>query len=292
MSIYLQILINSIISGLLLSLVAIGFTYIYQITKVFHLAHAGVLVAGAYSYLFFLNRLDSVFISLLLSIFLISILSVLIEKLVYLPISENKVNQAISLISSMGVYIIIINMISIIFGSENQTLPSNISNVNTFGKIIITDIQFLQLVISILILILSTLFLYFSKLNLKFRAIADHKVLSEVFGFNIRKNRVIVIVFGSLLSLVAAVLITYEIGIEPHSGMGITLSAVVVAILVSRLEISWLIAFSILLVVFQNLTEWFLNAQWKQGMTYLILLLVLLLKKDGLISYNLRKDTV
>jgi len=43
-----QILINSIISGLLLALVALGFHIIFTATNIFHIAHGGIYIVGAY----------------------------------------------------------------------------------------------------------------------------------------------------------------------------------------------------------------------------------------------------
>ena len=83
---------------------------------------------------------------------------------------------------------------------------------------------------------------------------------------------------------------TLEVGINPQAGMNITLTASVVAILVSRLNVLLIVAFAIALTLLQNSVEWFLDAQWKDAITFLILLLVILFRTEGIISYNLRKD--
>jgi len=51
-----------------------------------------------------------------------------------------------------------------------------------------------------------------------------------------------------------------------------------------------IVAFAIALTLLQNSVEWFLDAQWKDAITFLILLLVILFRTEGIISYNLRKD--
>ena len=73
-------------------------------------------------------------------------------------------------------------------------------------------------------------------------------------------------------------------------GMNITLSAVVVVVLAGQNKLSSLLFASMFISIIQNFTEWFLSAQWKEGVTYLILILVLLFRTEGIISYKLRVE--
>jgi branched-chain amino acid transport system permease protein len=129
-----------------------------------------------------------------------------------------------------------------------------------------------------------------TKSNLALQSVSDDETISKVFGINTEKERAKVFIAGSMLGCIAAILKTMEVGIDPQAGMSITLTAAVVAILVSRLNVIMIIAFAIALTLLQNSVEWFLDAQWKDGITFLILLLVILFKTEGIISYNLRKD--
>lgn len=292
MEIYFQILINSVVTGLLLSLIAVGFTYIFEVTKVFHLAHAGIYAVGGFSFLWMYNTIGLALPSILFALILVSLLVLIIEKTVYLPISRSKSNQAISLIASMGIYIILVNFLAMLFGNENQILPNSLSGTFTVGSIIVTKVQLLQLVVSIIALCSALVYLKRRNTELIFRAIADHNILSQVLSINVEKERLKVLVFGSLLAAISSILYVYDVGIEPHAGMNITLTAAVITILVGRLNLTWIVVFSILLALLQNLIEWFLDAQWKMGLTFLLLLVVILFKTEGIISYNLRKDKV
>jgi branched-chain amino acid transport system permease protein len=290
MEIIIQILINSIVSGLILSLVAIGFTYIFKVTKVFHLAHGGVYVSGAFIYCSILTITNNWFLSIILSVAVVVTLISLIEKTVYLPLNKRQSNQSISLIASMGLYVIIVNVLAMIYGNENKTINNSILGSYAFDSLIFTKIQILQGIVGIVTIVISIIYLKLSKSDLTLKSVSDNETISKVFGINTEKERLKVFIFGSILVCIAAVLKTMEIGIDPQAGMSITLTAAVVAILVSRLNIFFIVIFSITLTLLQNSVEWFLNAQWKEGITFLVLLLVILLRTEGIISYNLRKD--
>jgi len=288
----IQILINSIVSGLLLSLVAIGFTYIFRVTRVFHLAHGGIYVTGAFACLYILTKTNNWLVAIAFAILVVASLIYLIEKVVYLPLNKQQSNQSISLIASMGLYVIIINILALLFGNENKTIDNSISGSFEFGNIIFTKVQMLQTVIGTFTIFLFLIYLKLTKSNLTLQSISDNEIISKVFGINTEKERTKIFIIGSILACVAAILKTMEVGIDPQAGMSITLTAAVVTILVSRLNVLLIIAFSITLTLLQNSIEWFLNAQWKEGITFFILLLVILFRTEGIISYNLRKDRV
>lgn len=286
----IQILLNSIVSGLLLSLVAIGFTYIFQVTKVFHLAHGGIYVSGAFACWWVLMKTNNWFFAVAFSILAVAILIYLIEKSIYLPLTKKQSNQSISLIASMGLYVVIVNVLAMLFGNENKIIDNTISGPFGLGNIILTKVQMIQAIIGMVVTATFLLYLKITKSNLALQAVSNNETISKVFGINTESERTKVFIIGSIIACIAAILKTMETGIDPQAGMSITLTAAVVAILIARLNVLLIIAFSIGLTILQNSIEWFLNAQWKEGITFLILLLVILFRTEGIISYNLRKD--
>lgn len=300
----IQIFINSLVSGLLLSLVALGFTYIFRVTRVFHLAYGAIYTVSGlvFWYLHLINgyygfRVDSsfvtfysYFIALVGSLLMSIIYTYAFEKLVYLPLNKTQANQSISLIASIGIYVMMINVAALLSGNDNKLINDTLVGSFQFFEVIITKMQLLQIMICILVLFCFQFYLNYTKSNLTLQSVSDNETISKVFGINTEKERVKVFIAGSVLACIAAILKTMEVGIDPQAGMSVTLTAAVVAILVSRLNVLLIIAFAIALTLLQNSVEWFLNAQWKDGITFLILLLVILFRTEGIISYNLRKD--
>lgn len=285
----IQILFNSLINGLLLALVALGFHVIFSATKIFHLAHGGIYVAGVYFY-YWINPFVGMISSTILSLIFAFILGVFIEWSVYKPLSKKSNNQNIALISSLGVYIILINIIALLFGNETKILSNTISKSIFIGQYVITKPQLIQTVISVPFIILFVIFMNRSGLGLKIRAIADNPILASVVGIKIQKVRYLVFGIGSLLAVVAALLKAYDTGIDPYTGMAITLSAAVVVIIGGSRSLYGTIIASIFLAILQNFTEYFLSAQWKDTVTFAILIIVLLWKTEGILQFNIRTD--
>lgn len=190
----------------------------------------------------------------------------------------------------MGLYVVIVNVLAMLFGNENKMMKNSITGSVEFANIILTKVQIIQTVIGLLTTIVFLLYLKSTKSNLVLQSISDNETISKVFGINTEKERIKVFVAGSVLACIAAILGSLETGIQPSIGISITLTASVICILVSRLNVVLILICSISLALLQNSIEWFLNAQWKDGITFLILLLMILFRTEGIISYNLRKD--
>ena len=292
----LQIIINSIINALLISLVALGFNLIFSTTKVFHLAHGAIYVFSAYSYWTVIKFLfagnstspQGILTAIVITTLLIFLLVWVIEKLIYKPISDRTSNQTITLIASMGVYLFIVNALAMCFNNDNKSLSNEVLRSLNFGNIILTKIQLWQAFVAIVILIIVTLFYKYSDYGLKIIATKDNYKVSSSMGIDVSKIRLLSLLIGSMLAATAAILTGYDTGFDPNIGFGITLTAAVIVVLSGNLSIIGTLTASFIIIFIQNLTEYWLSTQWKEPITFLILLLVILWKTEGIVNFNIR----
>ena len=111
-----QIIINILLSSVLYLILALYFTAIYYTTKFFHLAHAAIIVFGAYfTYLFSQQMQIGLWIAIPLAIISATVMGAMIEIVLYKPLRKRKATPLVFLITSLGLYIILQNIISCIF---------------------------------------------------------------------------------------------------------------------------------------------------------------------------------
>ena len=293
----IQILLNSILSALLLSMVAIGFNLIFNATKVFHLAHGAMYVCAVYAYYEFNNYFQnilsqniSIVLSIILSLLLISFLIVLTEILVYRPLSRRNMNSAISLISSLGVYLFLVNLITLFLGNENISLHSNFKIAVSTNYFKLTNMEVMQLCI-FSFLIFVVFLLSKTKYYKQIRAISDDYSISKKFGINVQKARITALIAGTLLVGVAGIMKGYEIAIDPYVGLSITLTASVAVIVGGLTSLTGTVLACFVLAIVQNFSVKFISDQWKDMLTYTLLLIVLVFYQQGLISVKQRIET-
>ena len=287
---YDQLLFNTLVSGLQLALVAVGFNLIFNTTKVFHLAHGALYVVGAYALLQFMELQSDIGATALIgSLIIITILAVLIEKLIYQPLAKKKSGQAITLISSIGVYLFMINVIALLNGNETQFVNPGLGSSFSLAGITIVPIQLVQLITAVL-LIGGIIILSKTKWFLKVRAMISEETVASVLGVNTNAIRLWMMVIGSILAGIAAILQLFDTGVDPQRGMAITLSAAVAVIIGGQGSIIGTIIASLFIALLQTFTEWFISAQWKQGLTLLLLIAVILWGTEGIVSFKMRVE--
>ena len=286
---FLQFLINGLVTGILYSLSAVGFALVYNTTRIFHIAAAALYVAAAYIfYFFFVSMQQSLSISLIGALICTALLSVFCEWLVYRPLYNKKSSLNVMMISSIGVMAILINLIALFFGNETKVLDNSIQKVFTFHDIIITTPQMYQLIVGILAIAVFMIFLKFSNFGLKARALSNDDTLFQVMGFNITATRTLVFALSGIFLALGSCLTAYDIGMDPHIGMPILINAMVAMIIGGTGRFNACIIGGISLGVLQALVVYQFSANWQYAITFLALLLFLFFRPQGIMGYKRR----
>lgn len=288
-----QILLNSVISALLLSLVAIGFNLIFNATKVFHLAHGALYVCAVYGVYGFNQVLSgemSVIASVILSLVVVSVLVIVFEYLVYRPLYIKNVNPTISLISSLGVYLLTVNLITFFFGNESISLNNSFSIIVANEYFKLTEAELIHLIVSVVLIVVVLIFSK-TKYYAHIRAITDSYEVAEKFGINVQKTRLVALIVGTVLVGIAGTMKGYEIAIEPNMGLTIVLTASVAVIVGGVGSLRGTIIACFVIALIENYSVKFISAQWKEMLTYTLLILVLIFYQQGLISVKQRIET-
>jgi len=287
----LQFLANGLIAGAIFSLMGLGIGLVYNTTKVLHIAYASIFVSGAYALYFFLKVLHfSLFFSIVLAILIAMILNILIEVFVYKPCYLRKTSSAIPLISSIGTYVVLTNLIALIFGNETKIVTSGIEKSFQFGSVILTRIQIIQFAAFLLLFTLYLILLKRTKFGKLIRAFANNPELLSMCGVEVLNLRILIFGLSGIFAGVASCLVALDIGIDPYAGMSILLVALV-SLIVGGVGIFESAVFGGFLIgIIQNLVVWKISARWQDCITFLILILFLLLRPQGILGIKKRME--
>lgn len=179
-----QILINGLVAGSIWSLIAIGFSLVYSNTRFFHFAHGVVFTTGAYlTFLFRVWLGQPLFFSIPLAIALSTLLGCLMELSVYRPLRHKGASALILLLASLGIFIVLQNVISMVFGDDIKSIRSAVveEGINILGARI-TPIQIIIISISLLLLAFCFFFLKYTKIGQAMRAVANDPELANSSG--------------------------------------------------------------------------------------------------------------
>jgi len=285
----LQFIINGIIIGSIYSLVSLGFALVYNTTRIFHLAYAALYMFAPYILLTFYIHLGIPFLlAFIVSIICTMTLSYLIEYFIYKPLNKNRSSSEVILISSLGIMIVIINVIAMLYGNETKIIESSISNSVSFGEIIITYNQFWQIGVSFILITMFFIFLYNSKFGKKSRALRDDAELFIVMGYSANRMRMQLFLLSGFFVAAGSNLIAFDVGMDPYVGMPMLLNAIVALLIggVGRFEAPILGGF--IIGVLQALSIWAFSARWQDAITFLLLILFLVFRPQGILGEKQR----
>lgn len=284
-----QFVINGLITGVIYSLLAIGFALVYNTTRIFHIAMAGIYVFAAYMFWLFSVQIGlPLLLAAGVAVALTMGLSLITEVAVYRPLKRRKASLNIALIASIGMMIVIDNIVAMIFGNETKVVPNDFLPTIIWGNLIITTPQMYQAVIGIVIIVTFLLVLSAADWGKRLRALSADETLFTTLGYNSSVTRVVVFLASGVFIGVASCLTVYDVGMDPNMGMNVLVSAVVAMIIGGVGRFSSCLLGGLTLGVLQSVTVYFFSSNWQNAVTFLVLLIFLFLRPQGIAGYKQR----
>lgn len=225
-----------------------------------------------------------------IAIFSSVIIGIINELFVFKPMRKKKKPIYAFLIASIGVYILLQNLISLYFGDDNKILNTKEITVGhqIFGAYI-TTVQIITIVVAgFVILVLYYLYNYTS-LGKQIRAVSENTDLAGIYGISSNKIILIATVISSTVAAIAGILYAYDTNLTPTMGFNLLLYGIVAMIIGGVGSFKGLFLGSLFLATAQNLVAYYLDTKWMDAATYVILIGFLLWKPLGFSGKKLKK---
>lgn len=285
MDILPQLVVNSIIAGSIYAMIALGFNLIFGTVKFFDLGYGALATVGGYAAFYFSQTLGlNIWFAAAGGIIVAGLAGFLINKFVYGRLVKNKATSMVLLVASLGVLTAMQAIIAIIFTSQFQTLsgvlgPSKVYEI--FGGVI-TQVQMLILILAVIIMVSLGLVLKFSRFGKAVRAIGDDQQVAEIVGINTARVVGQVFFVGSMIAGLAGILYGLDTGIEPTMGLSLLLKGVIASIIGGIGNVYGGVLGAFLLGFVENFGIWKISGEWKDAIAFVVLILFLLFRPNGL----------
>ncbi|MED3561051.1 branched-chain amino acid ABC transporter permease [Bacillus xiapuensis] len=287
----IQQLVNGISLGSIYALIALGYTMVYGIVKLINFAHGDVFMVGAfigfYSITFFhLNF----FLALIISMIVCAVFGVLIERIAYKPLRN--ATRIAALITAIGVSLFIEYGMIYIRGAQPAAYPDNLvpfNELNLFG-VKISGQSLLILATSIILMILLQFIVHKTKIGKAMRAVSHDMDAARLMGINVNNTISATFAIGSALAGAAGVIFgMYYTKIEPLMGIIPGLKAFVAAVLGGIGSIPGAMTGGLVLGVIESLVSALGFSLWRDGVAFIVLILILIFRPAGLFGKNVRE---
>ena len=284
MTTFIQGLMTGILMGCVYAFFAIGFTLVLGVMKVVNFAHGTFVVMGMYLTIFvFMNYLWDPFLSLLVVIPSMFVFGIIIYYLVIRPIMQQPLSAHV--IATIGLLIVIENVITLIFGSQYRTVtvPYTTSAI-VIGSIRIGIARMLAAATSLFVIGLFYLLLHKTDFGRAVRACADD--IEGAWGLGIDVHRTYLIAFGIgsvLAGISGAVVMPFAVA-SPGGGLDIVIKTFVIVIIGGMGSVGGALLGGLIIGVVEGIV----SALWSPAIAiaavFVILIIMLAMKPEGFLK--------
>jgi len=228
----LLFILDGVVLGAILSLIAVGLTLIYGLADVLNLSHGEILVAGTVAASVLLQYIGlPLFLSLAAGVLVTIGAGVFIEKVVLRPVYTLEGDERVLL----GLYMTLAFSI-LLHGILITTFPTAYLTVNLptptieLNGIRVRTAQIFAGAFSSVILAILFLFLKRSWTGMAIRSLTQNEVGALLVGINVKRYRLLVFVLGSLLVALAGIIRSIVATVGPENGFEFTILALLVCV--------------------------------------------------------------
>jgi len=285
----LQFLGNGIINGSLIALTALGFSLIYNTMRVFHIAYAGIYLWAGYMLYFFVEELNwPIILSFGLAMLIAALLSIICELSIYRPLMRKQMTESSIMISSVGILIILISTVELFFGNTPLYFDFNVGADMLNAGIYISIYRFTGFIVSVLAIGLFFIYLKYSSTGVNIRALRDSELISRIYGIRTSRLKILLYSLSGIFVGLAACLSALDVGLNPQLGIPIFINAFVAMVIGGIGRFDGPVIGALVLGILQALTEYFFDSRWVMMMTFILLIIFLLVRPQGLIPEKSR----
>jgi len=269
---------------------AIGMSMVYAVMRVFHIAHGGVLIIGAYANLFLIRLTGNIVVSTVGAMLVAAFAGLVIQTLLYTPILRKRVSnwQRLTLIASLGANVAITEGFLRFVGAKHlqYPIPFNSFIVNILGVRVFL-VQLAAITIAVATMIGLWLFLMKTRMGRSLRAVSQDWELATSQGINPYLIFYVAMIIGSVFAGLAGVLTsTYYNDVYPEIGELPNLVSFAVIILGGLGSFPGTILGAVTVAAVEGLTFAYLpiTAIPRGAISFIILLFVLALRPQGILG--------
>jgi branched-chain amino acid transport system permease protein len=283
------VLVGGLLSGVMYSLVAIGFVLIYKTSGVLNFAQGAMLLFAALTFVSLLERGVPFWLALLATLVVMIALGIAIERVVLRPL----VNQSpmTLFMATLGLSYVIEGAAQLLWGTQVHGLDLGINDIPfEVGGVLISQFDLFAAAIAGALVTAFALFFRYTRTGLAFRAVADDQFAALAVGLRLTRVWAAVWTAAGIVALVGGLLWGARLGVQFSLSL-VVLKALPVLVLGGFDSVAGAIVGGLLIGAIEKLAEVYVGPLFGGGIeawaAYVVALGFLLVRPSGLFGQKL-----
>ena len=286
----LQYVASGIAIGAIYALVALGFVLIYKATEVVNFAQGELMMIGAFLALTFINILGlSYWVAFLLTLVGMGVLGVVLDRVLISPLIGEPTFSIVMVTIGFGT--LARSIVSMVpgWGTDTYGFKTPFAEKNLRVADVVVSWEHLA-IISITLVAVAIFYAFFkyTRVGIALQATAQNQLAAVYMGISIKRVFTIAWAISAVMAGVAGILLAPVTFVHMNMGF-IGLKAFPAAVLGGFGSIPGAIVGGLIIGVTESLAGVYLPIGWKDIAAYLILILVLIFRPQGLFGIQERK---
>jgi neutral amino acid transport system permease protein len=276
--------INGLVAGSYFALGAIGLTLVYGILQLTNFAHGDLLTLGAYvAYIFNVSNGMPFVVAMAISIVLVALFAIVTELVMFKPMRKKRAGILQLILMTIGLAFVIRYMIQLFAGTEQRKLDVNVTDTINFIGLSIGRTQLIVVIVGLVVLTAIAMMLRYTSLGRQMRALADNFDLAETTGIDTGRIVIYTWMLSGALAGLAGVMVAASIGsFTPNTGFTILLSLFAAVTLGGIGNAFGALAGGMVIGITQEWSTLVIDAEWKVAISFLVLIIVLVVRPQGI----------
>ena len=285
-----QAIVTGVMLGGLYAIIGIGMSLIFGIMKLTNIAHGDIMILGTFLTMFITQNLTgNPVTALLITIVIMMGFAVVVQKFLINNVITKGAEPA--LLVTFGLSIIISNALFQVFGANTRSIPSalvttNLVRTEHFSISMMYAASFIIAVATILVL---TLVINKTSFGRAIRAASSDTLMSELLGVNTKHMYIYAMCLTVVTASIAGMLVGMTFPFYPTTGPQYLIIAFGVVVIGGMGSLVGTLLGGIILGLAQLVGATFLGATYQQLIGFLVLLVVLAIRPQGLLSKAVRR---
>ena len=209
----IEVLVGGLLSGVMYSLVAIGFVLIYKTSGVLNFAQGSLLLFAALTFVSLHESGFPFLIALVVTLVTMALLGIVIERAVLRPL-VNKPPITLFM-ATLGLAYVIEGAAQLLWGTQVHALDLGIEDVPyDVGGVMISQFDLFAAAVAAVMVASLTAFFRWTRAGLSFRAVADDQFAALAVGLRLPRTWATVWTAAGVVALVAGLLWGARLGVQ------------------------------------------------------------------------------
>jgi neutral amino acid transport system permease protein len=278
----IQLVVNGIAVGSIIALAAVGLTLTYGILRLSNFAHGDFLTLGAYMTFLINTQGLNIWLSMIFGAGLTIGGALVSEKLIWEPMRDRRATSTTLIIISIGLALFIRNGIILIWGGSNQSYDLPVASALDIVGIKVAYYRIVVVALAIVAILGLHALMQYTKIGKAMRAVADNIDLARVSGINVEQVVIWTWIIAAGLTALGGGMYGLITAVRPNMGWFLILPMFASVILGGIGNPYGAIAGAFIIGIVQEVSTYWLGAEYKIGVALLVMVFVLLFRPQGL----------